>query len=68
MLKDFFAQKGIVYTEKHVDQDTQARDEMMERSGGFLGVPYTYIEGENGETTSVVGFDKKKIEEVLKIG
>ncbi|OGM28255.1 hypothetical protein A2801_04300 [Candidatus Woesebacteria bacterium RIFCSPHIGHO2_01_FULL_41_10] len=67
MLKDYLSEKGIAYTEKYVDQDTAARDEMMERSGGFLGVPFTVIDTGSGEPVSIIGFDKKRINSALGI-
>ncbi len=66
MLKNYLTEKGIAYTEKLVDQDEAAKEEMMKESGGFLGVPFTVItSGEERHT--VIGFDKNKINEVLKI-
>ena len=66
MLKDFLLKNGISYAEKFVDQDEIAKNEMMERSGGFLGVPFTVVK--NGDTiTSVIGFDKKKLMETFGI-
>lgn len=64
MLKEYLEEKGIEYTEKVVDQDDAAREEMMSKSGGFLGVPYTVIE-KDGKEEKIVGFDKGKFNEVL---
>ena len=41
MLKDYLESKNITYSEKLVDQDDVAREEMSKVSGGFLGVPFT---------------------------
>ncbi|KKP57599.1 MAG: Glutaredoxin, partial [Microgenomates group bacterium GW2011_GWD1_33_9] len=35
MLKDYLMSKNVSYTEKLVDQDEMARNEMMVESGGF---------------------------------
>lgn len=65
MLKDYFNEKAITFTEKLVDQDDPAREEMMKDSGGFLGVPFTVITEDDGSKETIVGFDKGKINQVL---
>lgn len=55
----YFNELGITYTEKNVSEDKIARKELM--SQGFMGVPVIFI----GEDI-VQGFDKKKIDELLK--
>lgn len=65
-LKEYLEGKGVEFTEKLVDQDDAAREEMTQRSGGFLGVPYTVIKKEGGEE-KVIGFDKGKLNKVLRI-
>jgi len=64
MLKSYLEEKNIEYLDKIVDQDDAAREEMMNISGGFLGVPYTVIE-KDGVQEKIVGFDKEKINSVL---
>jgi len=64
MLKSYLDEKGVKYTEKLVDQDESAREEMTSISGGFLGVPYTVIE-KDGKKEKIVGFDKGKVNEIL---
>lgn len=65
MLKGYLDEKGISYTEKLVDQDDAAREEMTKASGGFLGVPYTIITKEDGTKENIIGFDKGKVDSVL---
>jgi len=65
MLKDYLKEKSIEFTEKLVDQDDAARDEMMVASGGFLGVPFTVITKDDGSKDTIIGFDKNKVNEVL---
>jgi len=65
MLKDYLGAKAITFTEKLVDQNDAAREEMMKDSGGFLGVPFTVITLDDGSKETVVGFDKGKINQVL---
>jgi glutaredoxin 3 len=66
MLMKYLDEKEIKYTKKLVDQDDEARDKMVEISGGFLGVPYTVVE-KNGKIEKIIGFDKKKVNETLGI-
>ena len=67
MLKDYLSEKAIPFTEKLVDQDEKAREEMMQASGGFLGVPFTSIKKDDGTTETVVGFDKERLSSLLGI-
>ena len=67
MLKDYLEEKGVTYQEKLVDQDESARNEMMEASGGFLGVPFTFIVKDDGSKDTIIGFDKGKVNEVLEL-
>jgi len=66
MLKDYLVSKNILFEEKLVDQDETAKQEMANESGGFLGVPFTVITKDDGTKENVVGFDKGKLEEILK--
>ncbi len=63
-LKEYLTQKKIAFTEKLVDQDDAAQKEMLAVSGGFQGIPFTLIK-KDGETETVVGFDKGRIESIL---
>ena len=65
MLKDYFIGKSVVFTEKLVDQDDTARDEMVAASGGFLGVPFTIFTKDDGTKETVIGFDKGKIDTLI---
>ncbi|WP_416198875.1 MAG: Glutaredoxin-like protein, YruB-family [Sporanaerobacter sp.] len=56
--KEYFAQKGISYTEKNVQTDMQARKELMNM--GHMGVPVIFVDGEE-----VVGFDRDRLEQLL---
>ncbi|MEK7188756.1 MAG: glutaredoxin family protein [Patescibacteria group bacterium] len=67
MLKNYLKEKGVSYEEKLVDQDDLARDEMMQVSKGFLGVPFTVITKDGGTKETVLGFDKGKLNSVLGI-
>ena len=59
-LKDYLTAKGIAYQNFDIAQDDAARDEMVKISGQ-MGVPVIAIDGK-----IIVGFDKDKIEALLK--
>ena len=65
MLKDYLTSKSIVFSEKLVDQDDTARDQMISESGGFLGVPFTVITKDDGTKENIIGFDKGKIDSLV---
>ena len=67
MLKDYLDERRIVYSEKLVDRDEKALQEMSEVSNGFLGVPFTVITLDNGTKENVLCFDKGKINKVLQV-
>jgi len=60
-LKDFLKKHNVEFEEMDVSENKKALDEMIEKSGQ-MGVPVIEIDGE-----IVVGFDKEKISELLKI-
>ncbi|MDX1535502.1 MAG: glutaredoxin family protein [Candidatus Spechtbacterales bacterium] len=59
--KEFFKENNVEYTEKNVAEDTEARQEMVEKSGQ-LGVPVINVDGE-----LVVGFNKDVLSKMLEI-
>ena len=67
MLKDYLKEKNITFSEKLVDQDEAAKDEMMTASGGFLGVPFTLVVKDDNSKETIIGFDKGKLNSVLGI-
>lgn len=67
MLKDYLKEKNISFTEKLVDTDEAARNEMMASSGGFLGVPFSVVVKDDSTKETVLGFDKGKINSILGI-
>ena len=54
-------EKGFKYEDRDVAADTEAREEMVEKSGR-LGVPVSDIDGK-----IVVGFNRDKVNELLGI-
>ena len=67
MLKDYLNSKSVTFTEKLVDQDEAAKKEMIEVSNDFMGVPFILILKDDGTKETVIGFDKGKINEILKL-
>ena len=60
-LKQYLKDHGVEFTEIDVAQDEDVRAEMIKKSGQ-IGVPVTEIDGD-----MVIGFDKQRIDELLKI-
>lgn len=61
MAKEFFGQNNIQFEEKDVVKDTQAREEMINKSGQ-MGVPVIFV----GDDI-VVGFDRPRLSELLGV-
>ena len=59
--KEFFKKNNIEYTDLNVAEDEKAREEMISKSQQ-MGVPVIDIYGK-----LVVGFDQRKIEELLNL-
>ncbi len=62
MAKDFFTKHNIHYEEKNVAIDDVARKELVKKSSQ-MGVPVIDIDGK-----IIVGFDRKKLSELLNVG
>jgi len=60
-LKEYLKDNNIVFEDIDVSQNEKAADEMIQKSGQ-MGVPVIDIDGQ-----FMVGFDKEKISELLKI-
>jgi glutaredoxin-like YruB-family protein len=60
--KQWLDKLGVAYTEKDVEADKEAYEELMQKNGGaFQGVPVTDVDGD-----LVLGFDRPKIDSLLK--
>ena len=59
-VKKYLDSRGIEYETRYIELSDEAREE-CEKISGDLTVPVTTIDGKN----YVVGFDKKKIDELL---
>ena len=62
MTKEYFKANNVAYEEYNVAADAAKRAEMMQKSGQ-LGVPVIFV-GED----MVIGFDKKRLDELLGLG
>jgi len=62
MVKTYLDEQGIKYQDFDVTQDVAAKDEMIEKSGQ-MGVPVITVDGE-----LVIGFDRERLEGLLKAG
>jgi len=60
-LKAFLKKHGFTFEDINVATDAKAREEMIQKSQQ-MGVPVVEIDGQ-----IIVGFDKKKIVQLLKI-
>ena len=60
--KQYLDKLGVAYVEKDVEEDKAAYEELMQKIGGnFQGVPVSDIAG-----SIVLGFDRRKIDEILQ--
>jgi glutaredoxin len=66
MLKSWLEEKGFEYTNKMVDQDQAAMEEMMKVSEGHMGVPFTVLTRDDGSQVKIAGFDKPRFQQELK--
>lgn len=57
----FLKQNNVSFKEIDVSKDNKAQEEMITKSGQ-MGVPVVEIDGQ-----IIVGFDKEKISEILKL-
>ncbi len=56
--KKYLDEHNVVYAEKNVSVDMEARKELMDQ--GFMGVPVILVDDE-----VIQGFDKRRLEELL---
>lgn len=60
MVKSYFQERGVKFTEYDVSRDRNKADEMVRKSGQ-MGVPVVDINGK-----IIVGFDRDRIERSLR--
>jgi len=66
MLKSYLNEKNVAYKEILIDEQPEEAQESID-SCGSLGVPCTHIILEDGREINILGFDKQKIDDALKI-
>ena len=66
MQKDYLVSKNISFSEILVDEKPEEAQKMIEISGQ-MGVPFTVIDQDSGERVTILGFDRKRIDEALGI-
>ncbi len=59
MAKDYLKDKEVAFEEKNVQTDKEARQELM--AMGYTGVPVICVDDQQ-----IVGFDKARLDELLK--
>ncbi|NMW84478.1 glutaredoxin family protein [Peptoniphilus sp. AGMB00490] len=59
MAKDYLKEREVEFEEKNVQTDKEARNELM--AMGYTGVPVICVDDEQ-----IVGFDKNRLDELLK--
>ncbi len=60
-LKEYFKKKEVVFEDIDVSKNEKELEDMIKKSGQ-MGVPVVDVNGE-----IVIGFDKQKVDELLKI-
>ena len=67
MVKDFFAAKGVEYSEFNVAEDAEKRNYIIEKTGQ-MGVPVIEIvKEEAAEGEFITGFDEDSLSEKLDL-
>ena len=59
MAKDYLRDREVAFEEKNVQTDKEVRQELM--AMGYTGVPVICVDDEQ-----IVGFDKARLDELLK--
>ena len=59
MAKDYLKDREVAFEEKNAQTDKEARQELM--AMGYTGVPVICVDDEQ-----IVGFDKARLDELLK--
>jgi glutaredoxin len=64
MVKAWLTENKFPFSEKKVDTDREAAQEMILKSGQ-MGVPFTIITDDKGKEEGVLGFDQPRLKQVL---
>jgi glutaredoxin 3 len=64
-LRTWLDERKFSYDYKLIDEDAAMMEEYLAVSDGIIGVPFTVIKNESGETFKILGFDKRKLQNAL---
>lgn len=64
MEREYLVSKGIQFEDILVDQDPKAVEEMVKISNQ-MGVPFTVISKPDGTQTTILGFNKSRLDQEL---
>jgi len=64
MQMEYLKSHNLEFEEVLVDENSDAAQKMIDMSGQ-LGVPFTVISKEGEEDIKILGFDKKRLDEIL---
>lgn len=64
-LEQFLETNKQPYQKKITDSDPQIMQEFVAISDGFLGVPFSVIENDDGSVIKIAGLDQAKFRKVL---
>lgn len=67
MEKEYLEKHHVPFELVMVDKDRAAAEEMV-RKTGQMGVPATELEFDDGDTEVIVGFDRGRLNQLLRIG
>lgn len=66
MVKRWLSERKIEFNDVLVDKDPKAAQEMIKLSGQ-MGVPFTWVEDEDGEGQGILGYDVPTLSRVLNV-
>ena len=64
-LTGWLDKQGLDYTKLNTDEDDQAMADFMKVNDGMIGVPFSVVTSDAGETVKIPGFDQGKFKSVL---
>ncbi|PIR86481.1 NrdH-redoxin [Candidatus Kaiserbacteria bacterium CG10_big_fil_rev_8_21_14_0_10_43_70] len=67
--KEFFKENNIAFTDYDVSNDSEKRNEMLEKSGQ-MGVPVIFVDdpsNTSGQAEMIIGFDESKLRSLLDL-
>ncbi|CAN5145529.1 hypothetical protein BH09PAT3_BH09PAT3_0780 [soil metagenome] len=67
ILTQWLDKQNIDYTKKVTDEDDTAMMEFMSVNDGMVGVPFTVIEGDDGQVTKFTGYNIAELKTLLNV-